>query len=139
MSGFLFILVPVIERIMKSTTRYRKYYSGSLHQKLYDICHDVNFVSTPTHCFFFITWHIDYIQCRWYCHHNCQIEIVELIYSDDIVKLSENYTKQQQQKLERLVLYTYLDHWLGCIKWSWWGQQYIEIRNTDRAIEKESK
>lgn len=88
---------------------------------------------------FFITWHIDYIQCRWYYHHNCQIEIVELIYSDDIVKLSENYTKQQQQKLERLVLYTYLDHWLGCIKWSWWGQQYIEIRNTDRAIEKESK
>lgn len=109
MSGFLFILVPVIERIMKSTTRYRKYYSGSLHQKLYDICHVVNFVSTPTHCFFFITWHIDYLQCRWYCHHNCQIEIVELIYSDDIVKLSENYTKQQQQKLERLVLYTYLD------------------------------
>lgn len=31
------------------------------------------------------------------------------MYSDDIVKLSENYTKQQQQKLERLVLYTYLD------------------------------
>lgn len=92
MSGFLFILVPVIERIMKSTTRYRKYYSGSLHQKLYDSCHDVNFVSTPTHCFFFITWHIDYLQCRWYCHHNCQIEKVELIYSDDIVKLWKPYT-----------------------------------------------
>lgn len=94
---------------------------------------------------FFITWHIDYIQGRWYCHHNCQIEIVELIYSDDIVKLSENYTKQQQQKLERLVLYTYLDQqeWtltrLYKMKWVKWGQQYKENWNNDRAIEKESK
>lgn len=137
MSGFLFILVPVIERIMKSTTRYRKYYSGSLHQKLYDICHDVNFVSTPTHCFF-ITWHIDYIQCRWYCHHNCQIEIVELIYSDDIVKLWKPY-KTTTTKARAFSTIHGNEHWLGCIKWSWWGQQYKEIRNNDRAIEKESK
>lgn len=109
MSGFLFILVPVIERIMKSTTRYRKYYSGSLHQKLYDICHDVNFVSTPTHCFFYNMTH-------WL--HTCNVDdiviiIVKLKYSNWYIQMilssCENHTKQQQQKLERLVLYTYLD------------------------------
>lgn len=61
-----------------------------------------------------------------------------------ILSSCENHTQQQQQKLERLVPYMYLDQQKknidsAVLKWSWWGQQYKEIRNNDQAIEKESK